>query len=256
LLQLLLTSNGLDDFYNRVRLVSTLADRDQRLVADLKASSTRLDLLTKALDGQKGEQLELRKTLATRLEQIDETTAKQQQTLEALDGRVKVVVAQEQARQKAEQERLKAELEAQLAALAAAEYNGDLPQTDNAVTNQLIQTAAAYMGIPYVWGGSKPSAGMDCSGFVRYVFKQHGVTLPHYSGYQAKMGMAVDLADIQQGDVLAFGFPVHHVGIYVGAGLYIDTPGDYVKVHKLTRTDIAAVRRFDVQMRVGAPLFE
>ena len=82
------------------------------------------------------------------------------------------------------------------------------------------------MGIPYVWGGSKPSTGMDCSGFTRYVFKQHGVNLPHYSGYQAQMGVPVTLADIQPGDLLAFGFPVHHVGIYIGDGLFIHTPGD------------------------------
>ena len=94
----------------------------------------------------------------------------------------------------------------------------------------MVETAAAYMGIPYVWGGSKPSTGMDCSGFVRYVFKQHGVILPHYSGYQAQMGVPVDLADIQPGDLLAFGFPVHHVGIYIGDGLFIHTPGDYVKI--------------------------
>ena len=48
LLQLLLLADGLDDLYNRVRLVSTLADQDQRLVSDLKSSTTRLDLLLKA----------------------------------------------------------------------------------------------------------------------------------------------------------------------------------------------------------------
>ena len=81
------------------------------------------------------------------------------------------------------------------------------------------------MGIPYVWGGTRPSTGMDCSGFTRYVFKQHGVKLPHYSGYQAQMGIPVELADIQPGDLLAFGYPVHHVGIYIGDGLFIHTPG-------------------------------
>jgi cell wall-associated NlpC family hydrolase len=113
------------------------------------------------------------------------------------------------------------------------------------------------MGIPYVWGGSRPSAGMDCSGFVRYVFKQHGVSLPHYSGYQAQMGIPVALADIQPGDIVAFGFPVHHVGIYIGDGLFIHTPGDYVKIQKLSsRHNLSAIRRFPLKMRTGDPLFE
>ena len=154
--------------------------------------------------------------------------------------RVKAIIEQEQARQTAEQERAQAELQArapghssggpvrraQTRVLNGGQvYQGTLPQTDNAILNQVVQTAAAYLGIPYVWGGSKPSTGMDCSGFVRYVFKQHGVILPHYSGYQAQMGVPVAPADIQPGDLVAFGFPVHHVGIYIGDGLFIHTPG-------------------------------
>jgi cell wall-associated NlpC family hydrolase len=275
LLQMLLLANGLDDLYNRVRLVSTLAGQDQQLVSDLKDSSTKLDLLLKAQDDQKRQELRLREDLANRAKEIQTTLAQKQQTLASLDANVKTIVEAEQARQKAEQERLQAELQAKLqaeflAAQAAAQvaaqnhvlnggqiYQGTLPQTDNAITNQLVQTAAAYMGIPYVWGGSKPSTGMDCSGFVRYVFKQHGVILPHYSGYQAQMGVPVALADIQPGDLVAFGFPVHHVGIYIGDGLFIHTPGDYVKIQKLSsRTNLAAIRRFPLQMRTGDPLFE
>jgi cell wall-associated NlpC family hydrolase len=191
--------------------------------------------------------------------------------LSGLDSRVQAILERERQLQIAEQARLQAEFQAKLqASLAAAQaasqnrllnggqvYNGTLPQTDNAILNQVVETAAAYMGIPYVWGGSKPSTGMDCSGFVRYVFMQHGVILPHYSGYQAQMGVPVALADIQPGDLLAFGFPVHHVGIYIGDGLFIHTPGDCVKISRLSsRSDLAAIRRFPLQLRVGPPLFE
>ena len=46
-----------------------------------------------------------------------------------------------------------------------------------------VETALAYHGIPYVWAGADPS-GFDCSGLMLYVFAQHGVILPHYSGSQ------------------------------------------------------------------------
>ena len=71
------------------------------------------------------------------------------------------------------------------------------------------------------------------------------------------MGIPVAPGDIQPGDLVAFGFPVHHVGIYIGDGLFIHTPGDYVKISKLSsRTNLAAIRRFPLQMRTGPPLFE
>jgi len=263
LLQLVLTANGLDDLYRRVRLVSTLADRDQHLVSNLKESSTRLDLLLQAVDEQKRGQLRLKGELTKKANAIEAKIAQRQRTLAAVDQRVQDIIVQEQQRQAAEQARLQAELQARLeAALAAAQarilnggqiYQGKLPQTDNAIANQLIETAAYYMGVPYVWGGSKPSTGMDCSGFTRYVYKQHGVKMPHYSGYQAEMGVPVELEDIQPGDLVAFGYPVHHVGIYIGDGLYIHTPSQ-VKISRLSsRSDLSAIRRLPIVERTGDP---
>jgi len=271
LLQLLLLADSMKDFYNRVRVVTILADQDQRLVADLESRTTRLDLLVKAVDQQKSQELALKKQLSQRTAEIQTALARRQALLDGLDASVKTIVEQDSQRQIAEQQQLQRELKARVQAALQATllttqshvlnggqiYQGVLPQTDNAITNQVVQTAAAYMGVPYVWGGSEPSTGMDCSGFVRYVFKQHGVILPHYSGYQAQMGIPVALADIQPGDLVAFGFPVHHVGIYIGDGLFIHTPGDYVKISKLSsRTNLAAIRRFPLEMRTGDPLFE
>jgi peptidoglycan DL-endopeptidase CwlO len=266
LLQLLLLADGLDDLYNRVRLVSTLADQDQQLVTNLKDSASRLDLLLKAVDEQKAEELRLKVELTAKGKEIQAKIAQREQTLAAVDQRVGAIIEQERQRQAAEQARLQAELQAKLqAAMLAAQahllnggqiYQGALPLTDNAITNQLVETAAFYMGVPYVWGGGKPSTGMDCSGFTRYVFRQHGVNLPHYSGYQAQMGVPVDLADIQPGDLLAFGFPVHHVGIYIGDGLYIHTPSA-VKISRLgDRHDLSAIRRFPLEMRTGDPAWD
>ena len=268
LLQLLLLANSMEDLYNRIRVVTILADQDQRLVADLKSSATRLDLLVKAVDEQKSQQLALREQLSQRATEIQTTLAERQATLDGLDARVKAIVEQERERQIAEQQQLQRRLKARVqAALVAAQahvlnggqiYQGTLPQTDNAITNQVVQTAASYMGIPYVWGGDKPSTGMDCSGFTRYVFKQHGVMLPHYSGYQAQLGIPVALADIQPGDLLAFFFPVHHVGIYIGDGQFIHTAGTYVRIAQLSNwtSRLNTIRRFPLILRTGVPLFE
>ena len=159
-------------------------------------------------------------------------------------------------RQAQEQERLQ---EALTAILNGGQvYSGILPETGSEITDQFLQTAAAYVGITYVWGGDRPSTGMDCSGYTQYVYRQHGVSLSHYSGYQAVSGLPVDLANLQPGDLLAFGFPVHHVGIYIGEDLFLHAAGTglNVRVGRLSdRSDLAAIRRFTLKPRTGDPDF-
>ncbi len=107
--------------------------------------------------------------------------------------------------------------------------------------------------MPYLWGGEKPS-GFDCSGLVLYVFRQHGVNLPHYSGSQFGLGEKVAAQRPAAGDVVFFGSPIHHVGIYVGGGYFIHAPrtGDFVKISKLAdRSDFAGARRYPWQYRTA-----
>jgi peptidoglycan hydrolase CwlO-like protein len=121
--------------------------------------------------------------------------------------------------------------------------------------NSVVETALAYRGIPYVWGGASKS-GFDCSGLVLYVFAQHGVRLPHSSRMQATMGTPVTVKQLQPGDAVFFGSPVHHVGIYVGGGYYVHAPqtGDVVKVSKLSgMSSYVGARRYAWSPRVGDP---
>ena len=71
------------------------------------------------------------------------------------------------------------------------------------------------------------------------------------------MGEKVTVADLQPGDAVFFGSPVHHVGIYVGGGYFIHAPrtGDYVKISRLSdRYDYAGARRYAWVARAGEPL--
>ncbi len=89
----------------------------------------------------------------------------------------------------------------------------------------VVDEAMKYLGVPYVWGGTDPAKGLDCSGLVQHVYEKFGVQLPRVSYQQATAGTAVNsLAEAQPGDILAFGSPVHHVAIYMGDNKMVEAP--------------------------------
>jgi cell wall-associated NlpC family hydrolase len=93
----------------------------------------------------------------------------------------------------------------------------------------VLAIAARYVGTPYVYGGSSPS-GFDCSGFTQYVFGQAGISLSRTTtGQQAQ---ATPVSDPQPGDLVFFGYPAHHVGIYAGGGMMYDSGRPGVPVQK------------------------
>ena len=108
-----------------------------------------------------------------------------------------------------------------------------------------VTSAEKYLGVPYVFGGTNPATGLDCSGLVQRAYADLGVKLPRIAADQAKMGQAVpSLAQAQPGDLLAFGQPVDHIAIYVGNGKMIAAPhtGDKVKIENVYTTP-TAIRR-------------
>jgi N-acetylmuramoyl-L-alanine amidase len=111
--------------------------------------------------------------------------------------------------------------------------------------DRVVTEALKYVGTPYVWAGASPTAGFDCSGFTMYVYKQLGVTLPHYSLAQSGYGVAVSRASLLPGDLVFFNNPISHVGLYVGGGLMINATrsGDLVALESVDRSSYRAARR-------------
>lgn len=115
--------------------------------------------------------------------------------------------------------------------------------TPAAQDNPVLSTASQYLGLPYKWGGASPRTGFDCSGLVKYVFAQLGVSLPHYAAAQWYSPNAVWVPPerLQAGDLVFFTGSdgtrkaPGHVGIYVGDGYLIDAPhtGAFVRIDSL-----------------------
>jgi cell wall-associated NlpC family hydrolase len=100
---------------------------------------------------------------------------------------------------------------------------------------QFITYARLLLGVPYVYGGTSPASGFDCSGFTRYVYEHFGLELPHYSGAQYLLGHDVARGDLVPGDLVFFD-GVGHVGLYLGGGMFIHAPhtGTSVSVDSLS----------------------
>lgn len=84
----------------------------------------------------------------------------------------------------------------------------------------VVNYALQFLGNPYVWGGTNPWTGADCSGYMQYVMATFGITLPRVSWQQAGAGVAVNLANLQPGDLVFYGTGgvVNHVAMYIGNG--------------------------------------
>ena len=95
------------------------------------------------------------------------------------------------------------------------------PAATSSANSDVISIAKQYIGVPYVYGGSTPS-GFDCSGFTQYVFAKAGKSLPRVT--TAQQAAATPVSNPQPGDLVFFGSPSWHVGIYVGDGMMIDAP--------------------------------
>ena len=109
----------------------------------------------------------------------------------------------------------------------------------------VVAAAEKYLGVPYLWGGTDPDKGLDCSGLIQLAYRQAGVEMPKWSRNQATMGVAVDSIDqALPGDILTFGTPVTHVALYVGDGKMLHAPkrGEVVKIEAIDRP-IGSIRR-------------
>jgi cell wall-associated NlpC family hydrolase len=97
---------------------------------------------------------------------------------------------------------------------------------DGSKATQLIEYARSLQDVTtYVYGGQQAPFKTDCSGWVQYIYKKFGVTLPRVSRDQAKIGTPVKFANMQKGDLMYFSTRadkvITHVGVYMGENYWI-----------------------------------
>lgn len=107
-----------------------------------------------------------------------------------------------------------------------------------------VDEAKRQIGKPYEYGADGPDS-FDCSGLTQWAWKAGGKSLPHSSTAQYDVTRRVSLADIQPGDLVFYGSPIHHVGIYVGNGQMVEASqtGTPVRYASIYRKDMVGVGR-------------
>lgn len=119
------------------------------------------------------------------------------------------------------------------------------------VIEDVISNAKTQLGVPYLWGGTTPNEGFDCSGLLQWAFRQEGVTIPRVTHDQWNAGTRVDYEDIQRGDLIFWRSDptapdyISHVAIYLGDGQMLEAPrtGLNVRITSVRMDNFAGVVR-------------
>jgi cell wall-associated NlpC family hydrolase len=223
-------------FLDRASSLDRIAAGQSAQLAAARTARHRLDVVNRDLAREEAARIRVAAALADAKHQIQASLDEQQRLLSGLKAD--------------ERRRLEAMRRAAAAAAAArasrsrdfggATYNG--PASGRA--GVAVREAYRKLGSPYQWGAAGPSR-FDCSGLTMWVWGKAGVSLPHSSQAQYSSGRHVSRGNLQPGDLVFFGSPIHHVGIYIGGGRMISAPhtGDVVKIQDAFRGDYAGAVR-------------
>lgn len=144
--------------------------------------------------------------------------------------------------------------EFQVARSAAISYSGPRasdylanPRFTSITSANIMKAAAELVGTPYVYGGQTPG-GIDCSGYVLFIYSQFGISLPHSVYQQAKLGVKIPESEAVPGDIVVFN-DFSHNGIYAGNGNFYHAPqpGDRVKLAAIFTDRYHIVRLADIE---------
>lgn len=234
-LSILLNSESFEDFISRIKYIILITKSDTELIKSIKSKKTEMERIQTLLNEIIEEEQRALYEIEVRKLAIQSELQRLENFKKSLSNETQLLLAQLDELTRRQQ-------------LLYKSYYFIIPEAFgiDVKPGSVVATALKYLGVPYLWGGESPETGFDCSGLVRYVYLKHGIELPHYSGYQFKYGKPVEKDELQPGDLVFFGKPIHHVGIYIGNGYFIHAPktGDFVKITPLSsRSDYAGARR-------------
>ncbi|MGH4123374.1 MAG: NlpC/P60 family protein [Clostridium sp.] len=274
-LEILLDSEGVEDFISRVENVKKIVEYDNQIISELNAKKQDIEQRKKSLNDNKTKILTLQADNQKKLDKLSIKKQEQSKLIVEAEKQQKLhknEIAETQVLLGSTMNKIKnanqaAKYDVAIATKKAQEITPSRGTVSNVVKNEpkdepkeevsqpqrpssgnsseVIAYAQSFMGTRYEWGATGPNT-FDCSGFVQYVYAHFGVSTGRTTYDQITAGEYVSRGNLQPGDLVFFGSgSPHHVGMYVGNNSYIHAPstGDVVKISALTRSDYLSARR-------------
>ena len=235
LLDVVINADDFTEVSAQLDYVRLIGKADDDTVDGVRALTRDVTGYTDRIEADRAAALEKEMDLRAKQADIEDQLTQRRAVLADLDARVKTLIERQ------------ARLDGNRAEIDTGSINGTAAQV------AVVKETMKYLGIPYVWAGATPSGGFDCSGLVLYVYAKFGVEFPHGATMQAHMGTPVPFSRMQPADLVFFGNSAfyHHVGIYIGDGLFIEAPhtGDVVKISELAGRGATLACRYAIRTR-------
>lgn len=232
ILDVILNSSSFSDFVTRFDMLGRIGQKDQEVIEEFLSYKAEIEQMQADLETARQEQEQLLATLADEKAEVESGVAARQLLLSSAEAEVAQSLTQQMQQGQISVRGGPETIESQPelpdpgyipAAASEPEADPGYSPPPPPSRGNVVSIAAQYLGVPYVWGGASPS-GFDCSGLTMYVYAQVGIYLPHSAAAQYNSGTPVSASEMAPGDLVFFGSPISHVGIYVGGGSMIHAP--------------------------------
>ena len=247
-MEAVLSSESLSEMDARLAYIQTSEEANTEVFERLAADRSLLEDKLVELEEARGKASAAEADLAELTEEIEAKVASQEDEIGTLREQIERAEAREAAAAAAAEEEA-AEAAGVPPPPSTSGDTGGAPAptgapAPNGGAQAAVDAALSQVGDPFVWGAEGPDS-YDCSGLTLWAWAHAGVSLPHNSGMQYAATPRVAFSDMQPGDLMFFGSPIHHVSMFIGNGQMVEAPytGSQVRVVPVRTSDFVGAGR-------------
>lgn len=262
-IEALVGATDFSDLLNRLEYAQQIYDYDRNLLTQYQETVQQVADLKSQVETEKAELEEVQQSYQEQQASYESMIAEKQSQMSDFDTQLasaQSLAAQYKATVDEQNEIIRQEQAAAAAAAAQNNNNGsntggdsttggstgggglNPPFSTSVSGSDVVSYACQFIGNPYVWGGESLTNGADCSGFIKSVYANFGISLPHSSVALQRAGSEVSYENAQPGDIVCY---AGHVAIYMGGGqiVHASSPSTGIKTGSATYRSIISVRR-------------
>jgi cell wall-associated NlpC family hydrolase len=252
-----LDAHNAQEVASRTSYTAAAAARDSTLLSDLRTATADLNSRQRDLNDARNKATSESHRLENTLAEVKQLNIQQTQLLASVNGQIGTLVREEQlARQRAAEAAARAEFarkqalqqqqqqqQQQSGGFGNQKAPTNLPPPTGAAS-VAVRAAEAQLNKPYLFAASGPDS-FDCSGLTMFAWGQAGVSMAHFAATQYTEFPHVPIGQLAPGDLVFYGSPIHHVGMFVGNGTMIEAPhtGAFVRYSSIYRSDFVGASR-------------